>query len=130
MKELKTVCAPFTDHLSPHCLFSLVITTTITNTITVIITIIVTITIVITNRGVGDLNVIVPNKFVHFSGPSDTHRDADGYPALTPDDYIGVFKDLGVTDIIRLNKKCYDKTRFTKHGVSGVVMGMGRRVNM
>lgn len=64
----------------------------------------------------GDLNVIIPDKFVHFSGPSDTHRDADGYPALTPDDYIDVFKSLGVSDIIRLNKKCYDKTRFTKHG--------------
>lgn len=64
----------------------------------------------------GDLNVIVPGKFVHFSGPSDSHRDADGYPALTPDDYIDVFKKMGVTDIIRLNKICYDKTRFTRHG--------------
>ncbi|CEP00378.1 protein-tyrosine-phosphatase [Plasmodiophora brassicae] len=64
----------------------------------------------------GDLNVIVPKKFVHFSGPSNTNRDADGYPAKTPNDYIDTFKKLGVTDIIRLNKKCYDKNKFTKHG--------------
>jgi cell division cycle 14 len=64
----------------------------------------------------GDLNVIIPGKFVHFSGPNDRRIDADGYPSSTPEDYFEIFEKLGVTDIIRLNKKCYDSRKFTRRG--------------
>merc|ERR1719419_1104547 len=64
----------------------------------------------------GDFNIIVPGKFIAFAGPSSTNIDVDGYPALTPAYYINIWKKLNVSTIIRLNKKCYDKRSFTKHG--------------
>merc|ERR1719474_734225 len=64
----------------------------------------------------GDFNIIVPEKFIAFAGPSSTNIDVDGYPALTPAYYISIWKKLDVSTIVRLNKKCYDKRSFTKHG--------------
>jgi len=57
----------------------------------------------------GDLNWIIPNKFVAFSSPNANNKDADGYFSMTPDDYIPIFKSLGVNMVIRLNKEQYDK---------------------
>lgn len=64
----------------------------------------------------GDFNILIPGKFIAFAGPSATNIDAEGYPALTPEYYVKIWRKLGVTTIIRLNKKCYDKNRFTRHG--------------
>jgi len=64
----------------------------------------------------GDFNIIVPGKFIAFAGPSSTSTDVDGYPALTPSYYIKIWKKMNVSTIIRLNKKCYDRLSFTKHG--------------
>jgi len=64
----------------------------------------------------GDFNVIIPGKFIAFAGPSSTNIDFDGYPALTPAYYITIWKKMDVSTIVRLNKKCYDKCSFTKHG--------------
>lgn len=64
----------------------------------------------------GDLNIIIPGKFLAFAGPSATNIDADGYPALTPAYYIPIWKKFKISTIIRLNKKCYDKRKFTQHG--------------
>ncbi len=60
----------------------------------------------------GDINCIVPQKFYAFSGPSSTTRDADGMRTFTPEDYISIFKNFGVTTVIRLNKASYDADRF------------------
>jgi len=65
----------------------------------------------------GDLNWIIPGKFIAFSGPSDVSRDPDGYRRFTPDDYVPIFKKFGVTHVIRLNKKQYDEERFKKNGI-------------
>jgi cell division cycle 14 len=65
----------------------------------------------------GDLNWIIPGKFVAFSGPSSTQTDAEGWRTFTPEDYVPIFKKFGVTLVIRLNKKQYEKERFTKHGI-------------
>jgi len=65
----------------------------------------------------GDLNWIIPNKFVAFSGPSSSSTDDEGYPAFTPDDYVPIFKRLSVKTVIRLNHKQYDRRRFTDHGI-------------
>ncbi|EGR32754.1 hypothetical protein IMG5_071670 [Ichthyophthirius multifiliis] len=65
----------------------------------------------------GDLNIIIPEKFIAFSGPSATQRDADGYRTFTPEDYVPIFKNLGVTLVIRLNTKSYEADRFRKHGI-------------
>ncbi|ETN98962.1 dual specificity protein phosphatase CDC14A, partial [Reticulomyxa filosa] len=64
----------------------------------------------------GDLNAIIPQKLIAFAGPHDRDIDEDGYPALTPQFYIPIWKKLGVTTIVRLNKKCYDKAVWTNEG--------------
>jgi len=65
----------------------------------------------------GDLNWIIPGKFIAFSSPSDQPRDPDGYRRFTPEDYVPIFKKFGVTMVVRLNNKQYDETRFRKHGI-------------
>jgi len=64
----------------------------------------------------GDFNIIVPGKFIAFAGPWATNIDQDGWPALTPEYYIKIWKKLKVSTIVRLNKECYDKRKFTEHG--------------
>ena len=36
---------------------------------------------------------------------------------FTPEDYVPIFKQFGVTMVIRLNKKTYEANRFTKNGI-------------
>lgn len=55
----------------------------------------------------GDMNWIVPDKFLAFAGPCPTPTDADGFPAFTPEDYVPIFHDAGIGLIVRLNKKQY-----------------------
>ena len=57
----------------------------------------------------GDLNWIMPGKFMAFSGPSNTQYDKDGWRTFTPDDYEPIFKQFGVTMVVRLNKAMYDR---------------------
>lgn len=68
----------------------------------------------------GDLNWVVPDKFLAFTGPSATPICADGYPAFTPEDYVPIFKSGGITLVVRLNKKQYDRRRFMDHGLKHV----------
>eukprot|EP00923_Selenidium_pygospionis_P042970 GHVN01074087.1.p1 GENE.GHVN01074087.1~~GHVN01074087.1.p1 ORF type:complete len:381 (-),score=44.07 GHVN01074087.1:1279-2421(-) len=68
----------------------------------------------------GDLNWIIPNRFVAFSGPSSTTTDDEGFAALTPEDYIPIFKRLGISMVMRLNKKQYDRRRFIESGLKHV----------
>jgi len=65
----------------------------------------------------GDLNWIIPGKFVAFSEPVDMPRDSDGFRRFTPEDYIPIFKKFGVTRVIRLNNKQYDEQRFIQNGI-------------
>lgn len=55
----------------------------------------------------GDLNWIVPGKFVAFSGPSSKHAEFHGYRSLVPEDYTDYYKHKGVTGVVRLNKKVH-----------------------
>ena len=67
----------------------------------------------------GDLNVIVPGKFVAFSGPSNLRNRYNGFCGFqtkVPEDYHAIFSELGVGTVIRLNNKVYDKRRFSQHG--------------
>eukprot|EP01018_Ginkgo_biloba_P016891 Gb_00815 [translate_table: standard] len=66
----------------------------------------------------GDLNWIVPNKLVAFSGPGARRIEMCGYRTLVPEDYVDYFKQTGVTTVIRLNKRMYDKRNFTDHGLT------------
>mmetsp|Transcript_28544 Transcript_28544/g.90989 ORF Transcript_28544/g.90989 Transcript_28544/m.90989 type:complete len:409 (+) Transcript_28544:236-1462(+) len=68
----------------------------------------------------GDMNWIIPGKFLAFAGPSPTPIDADGFPAFTPEDYVPVFMQAGIGLAVRLNKPCYDRRRFVDHGIRHV----------
>lgn len=65
----------------------------------------------------GDLNWIVPNKLMAFSGPSATPKHFGGWRTFTPEDYVGYFKEKGVKAVVRLNKKMYEASRFTENGI-------------
>lgn len=55
----------------------------------------------------GDLNWIIPNKFIAFSSPSQYNQDNDGNPTFTPADYLPIFKKSNIGLVIRLNTKTY-----------------------
>lgn len=64
----------------------------------------------------GDLNTLLPNKFIAFAGPHKTRTGPDGYPQLTPEDYFPIWKKYDVKAIVRLNRKMYDKAKFVDAG--------------
>lgn len=65
----------------------------------------------------GDINWIIPNKLIAFSSPSPYGKDAEGFKTWTPEDYAPLFLRLGVSAVIRLNKKTYEEERFTRYGL-------------
>ncbi|GLV46712.1 cell division cycle 14 [Carabus blaptoides fortunei] len=64
----------------------------------------------------GDLNWIIPNKFIAFCGPHNKSKLENGYPLHAPEAYFSYFRRHNVTTIIRLNKKIYDSNRFVNAG--------------
>lgn len=68
----------------------------------------------------GDMNWIIPDKFLAFAGPCSTSTDADGFPAFTPEDYVGIFKSAAIELVVRLNTVQYDRRRFIDNGVKHV----------
>lgn len=72
----------------------------------------------------GDLNWIIPGKFVAFSSPYDKTVDKYGVriclmqnKLFSPKDYVPIFKKLGVTLVVRLNNKTYEASGFTSNGI-------------
>jgi cell division cycle 14 len=66
----------------------------------------------------GDFNWIIPGKFLAMSSPHPSNYDLCGIRLFTPEDYVPVFKEIGVTAVVRLNNETYDARRFTEHGVN------------
>lgn len=67
----------------------------------------------------GDTSWIIPGKFIAFSGPLAKRREIEpGMCTMSVDDYVPLFKRLGVTAVVRFNKKCYDRRRFTEAGIN------------
>ena len=64
----------------------------------------------------GDMNWTLPGRFLAFSGPSAKRTEFYGYRTAVPEDYHQRFRAMGITAIIRLNKKMYDRRRFTDAG--------------
>ncbi|XP_063769798.1 dual specificity protein phosphatase CDC14B isoform X2 [Pseudophryne corroboree] len=64
----------------------------------------------------GDLNWIIANKFLAFSGPHHKSKIENGYPHHAPEAYFPYFREHDVSTIIRLNKKMYDAKKFTDAG--------------
>lgn len=63
----------------------------------------------------GDLNWIVPNKFVAFCTPSNgTGRDQN----LSAEEYVKIFKQLKVGSVVRLNNPQYEGSKFKNNGIN------------
>ena len=69
----------------------------------------------------GDLHQVVPGKFVAFAGPRDLggklHDDARGIREFSPAYYLGIFRELGVSTVVRLNEAHYDGRAFAESGI-------------
>lgn len=64
----------------------------------------------------GDLNWIVPGKFIAFCGPHPKSKIENGHPFHSPETYFPYFKRHNVSTVVRLNKKIYDARRFADQG--------------
>ncbi|XP_061711021.1 dual specificity protein phosphatase CDC14AB-like isoform X2 [Cydia pomonella] len=64
----------------------------------------------------GDLNWIVPGKFLAFIGPVDVDYSVNLYHP--PEIYMSYFLENDVKMVIRLNKKLYDGDVFNQVGIS------------
>ena len=64
----------------------------------------------------GDLNWIIPGKFVAFMGPV-SHRDPGQRVGFTPEEYAQIFDAWKVTKVVRLNDERYERKRFIRLGI-------------
>jgi cell division cycle 14 len=64
----------------------------------------------------GDVNWIIPGKFMAFMGPIDK-RDANQRYGHHPSKYVEVFKKFNVTRVIRLNEEKYDRNSFLENNI-------------
>lgn len=61
----------------------------------------------------GDLNWLIPEKFIAFCGPHNKSKFEDGYPLHSPETYYAIFRKWNIKDVVRLNKRIYNAKRFT-----------------
>ena len=64
----------------------------------------------------GDLNWIIPGKFIAFMGPVD-QRDSECRYGHSASSYVNIFKHLKVSKVVRLNDPKYDKKGFTQKSI-------------
>ena len=64
----------------------------------------------------GDMNWILPAKFLAFSGPQPRRAHHHG-SVHVPEDYVAYFQRHNVQGVVRLNKKLYEARRFEDRGV-------------
>jgi cell division cycle 14 len=69
---------------------------------------------------VGDMNWVIPHRFLAFSGPHAVPMDDNGYPGLTPEDLVPIFHKIRIGLVVRLNGSEYKRTRFTDQGINHV----------
>ena len=63
----------------------------------------------------------VVKQFVAFSGPLAKRREIEpGVFTMDASDYVPLFKRIGVTCVVRFNKKCYDRRKFLDNGINHV----------
>ena len=70
----------------------------------------------------GDLQEVVPRKFIAFKGPVDLGSlkyldKPTGVRVFSPSYYAKLFRNIGVSDVVRLNEPCYDAAAFTSRGL-------------
>ncbi|XP_044765312.1 dual specificity protein phosphatase CDC14A isoform X2 [Coccinella septempunctata] len=64
----------------------------------------------------GDLNWILPKKFIAFCGPHQKAKFNNGYYVHSPETYFGYFRRNNVTTIVRLNYGVYEAAKFVLAG--------------
>uniref|UniRef100_A0A8C6WJ32 protein-tyrosine-phosphatase n=1 Tax=Neogobius melanostomus TaxID=47308 RepID=A0A8C6WJ32_9GOBI len=64
----------------------------------------------------GDMNWIIQGKLLAFCSPHHHSKTDNGYPLHAPEAYFRFFREHGVTDVVRLNRKLYDARRFEDAG--------------
>lgn len=64
----------------------------------------------------GDLNWIIPGKFMAFMGPVDK-KDGQRAYGHSASSYVNIFKHLNVGKVVRLNDPKYERSSFLKHGI-------------
>ena len=65
----------------------------------------------------GDLNWVVKDRVVAFSGPHMFPEEVNGVRTMTAEEYVKVFTDLHVGVVVRLNQPAYDRRIFTDNGI-------------
>eukprot|EP00927_Polykrikos_kofoidii_P063030 TRINITY_DN57836_c0_g1_i1.p1 TRINITY_DN57836_c0_g1~~TRINITY_DN57836_c0_g1_i1.p1 ORF type:complete len:410 (-),score=51.74 TRINITY_DN57836_c0_g1_i1:110-1339(-) len=68
----------------------------------------------------GDMNWIIPDRFLAFAGPCPSSCDMDGFRAFTPEDFVPIFQSAGIDLVVRLNQEQYARHRFLDHGIRHV----------
>ena len=67
----------------------------------------------------GDLNWIVPGKFLAVKSPANKRITQGGYYHLTPEDYTPLFKKWNIKTVVRFNKpSTYDRNKFIAAGIN------------
>lgn len=69
----------------------------------------------------GDMNWLIPGKLLAFATAYNSEI-VNGWRVMTPDDLVPVFAKKGITCIVRLCEKFYDKTPFVDAGFKHVEM--------
>ena len=69
----------------------------------------------------GDMNWLIPGKLLAFATAYDCHY-IQGWKVATPRDLVPVFKDKGITCVVRLCQKFYEKKPFVDAGIKHVEM--------
>ena len=70
----------------------------------------------------GELHIVIPDKFVAFRGPKTLsegaeYEDIGDCRVFSAHYYVDIFKEMGVTTVIRLNEPEYDSSIFTAAGI-------------
>jgi protein-tyrosine phosphatase len=72
----------------------------------------------------GDLHEVIPGALIAFQGPEDLctaghHLDSSrGHRKFAPAYYLDIFRELGVSAVVRLNEPRYDARAFTDAGIA------------
>lgn len=64
----------------------------------------------------GDMNWLIPGKLLAFASPYATNKIQGGYTVSTPRELIPIFKQRGITRIVRLCQRFYDEKLFVNAG--------------
>lgn len=67
----------------------------------------------------GDLNWIVPGKFIAFSTPND-NANKKGHRYFSAQSFTPILKKLGVNLVVRLNDPLYDEKHLKKSGIDHI----------